>query len=196
MASNSLRFEDRLDGASNFLSWKVRVTLLLEENDLWDIVKDVVVTPIDPRFGSSQEEGSEIQVDDHGCYKGSYDPSHIQEEYRQGDVQCPVGLYQSKNINMKMILHNKLRSVEMTRSDTVTNYLMKVTQIRDQLAVVGEKVEDKELVNMALNGFSPQWETFVQGVCARENLPSWERLWDDCIQEETQMESKGSKTGR
>jgi hypothetical protein len=29
-----LRFEDRLDGVLNFLSWKVRVTLLLEENDL------------------------------------------------------------------------------------------------------------------------------------------------------------------
>jgi hypothetical protein len=41
MASASLRFEDRLDGTSNFLSWKVRVTLLLEENDLWDIVKNV-----------------------------------------------------------------------------------------------------------------------------------------------------------
>jgi hypothetical protein len=47
MASTSLRFEDRLDGASNFLSWKVRVTLLLEENDLWDIVKDVVPLPTD-----------------------------------------------------------------------------------------------------------------------------------------------------
>jgi hypothetical protein len=47
MASTSLRFEDRLDGASNFLSWKVRVTLLLEENHLWDIVKDVVPLPTD-----------------------------------------------------------------------------------------------------------------------------------------------------
>jgi hypothetical protein len=37
-----------LDGASNFLSWKGRVIFLLEENDLWDIIKDVVVTPIDP----------------------------------------------------------------------------------------------------------------------------------------------------
>jgi hypothetical protein len=48
MASTNLRFEDRLDGASNFLSWMVRVTLSLEENDLWDIVKDVVSSPIDP----------------------------------------------------------------------------------------------------------------------------------------------------
>ena len=45
MVATSLRFEDKLDGASNFLSWKVRVTLLLEENDLWDIVKDVATSP-------------------------------------------------------------------------------------------------------------------------------------------------------
>jgi hypothetical protein len=38
-----------LDGASNFLSWKVRVTLLLEDNDLWDIVKEVLPSPIDPQ---------------------------------------------------------------------------------------------------------------------------------------------------
>jgi hypothetical protein len=39
----------------------------------------------------------------------------------------PVGLYHRKNINMKMILHNKLRYIEMTISDTITSYLMKVT---------------------------------------------------------------------
>ena len=40
--------------------------------------------------------------------------------------------------------------------------------------------------------FSSQRETFVLGVCARENLPSFETLWDDCIQEETRMESKAN----
>ena len=41
MASTSLRFKDRLDGASNLLAWKFRVIFLLEENDLWVIVKVV-----------------------------------------------------------------------------------------------------------------------------------------------------------
>ena len=72
---------------------------------------------------------------------------------------------------------------------------MKVMEIHDQLVAVGDKVEDKKLVNWALNGFPSQWETFVQGVCARDILPSWERLWDDCIYEETRMESKASKQG-
>jgi hypothetical protein len=41
----NLIFEDKLDGASKFFPWKVRVTLLLDENDLWDIIKDVVPSP-------------------------------------------------------------------------------------------------------------------------------------------------------
>jgi hypothetical protein len=64
-----------------------------------------------------------------------------------------VSLYQSENINRKMILQNKLRSIEMTKSNTITSYLMKVMQIRDQLAAVEEKIANEELVNMALNGF-------------------------------------------
>ena len=43
-----LRLEDRLEGASNFIPWKERTTLLLEECDLCDIVKKVVPNPTYP----------------------------------------------------------------------------------------------------------------------------------------------------
>jgi hypothetical protein len=49
-----------------------------------------------------------------------------------------VRLYQSVLITKKMILQNKLRSTEMTKSDSIPNYLMKVTWILDLLATVGE----------------------------------------------------------
>jgi hypothetical protein len=45
-------------------------------------------------------------------------------------------------------------------------------------------------VNVALNGFLGSWEPFVQGICAREKLPPFDRLWIDCIQEEARIESK------
>ena len=66
-------------------------------------------------------------------------------------------------------------------SDTVVSYLMRIAQIRDQLVAIGEAIEDTELVNVALNGFPKPWEPFVQGICAREKLPSFDRLWIDCI---------------
>jgi hypothetical protein len=53
---------------------------------------------------------------------------HISEKKTTREMfDALLGLYESENINRKMILHNKLRSVEMTRSNTVTSYLMKVT---------------------------------------------------------------------
>jgi hypothetical protein len=36
-----------------------------------------------------------------------------------------------------------------------------LTQIRDELTVVGEKTKDVELVHVALNGFSKSWDVFV-----------------------------------
>jgi hypothetical protein len=121
---------------------------------------------------------------------------HLSEKQTTREMfNALVGLFQSDNMNRKMILRNKLRSVQMSRSDNVTSYLMRITQIRDQLAAVGEKVTDAELVNTTLNGFSKSWEPFVKGICAREKLPSFEKLWDDFIQEETREESKASRQG-
>ena len=48
--------------------------------------------------------------------------------------------------------------------------------MRDELAVVGEVVDSVELIRVALNDFSKSWESFVRGIVARENMPSWERL--------------------
>ena len=44
----NLRFEDILEGASNFLLWKVGVILPLEENDLRDIVHTIVTPSTNP----------------------------------------------------------------------------------------------------------------------------------------------------
>jgi hypothetical protein len=77
---------------------------------------------------------------------------HISEKKMMKEMfDVMVSLYQSHNINRKMILQNKLRSIVMFKLDTVTSYLMNITQIHDQLAAIGEKVEDEELVNLALN---------------------------------------------
>jgi len=57
-------------------------------------------------------------------------------------------------LNMKMILRNKIRSIQMSRFDNLPSYFKRITQIRDQLATIGEKVDDVELVNAALNGFT------------------------------------------
>jgi len=87
-----------------------------------------------------------------------------------------------------MLLKNKLTATHMSDTDTVASYLIKIIELRDQCAAIGMKVEDEELVPIALNGFSTPWESFVQYVFAREKLPTFENLWDDFVQEETRRE--------
>jgi hypothetical protein len=45
MVDTPLRVEDRLDGSSNFLSWKERVNLALKKYDLWELVDNAVTPP-------------------------------------------------------------------------------------------------------------------------------------------------------
>jgi hypothetical protein len=53
---------------------------------------------------------------------------HISEKKTKKETfDALVSLYKSENINRKMILQNKLRSIDMTKSDSVTSNLMKVT---------------------------------------------------------------------
>jgi hypothetical protein len=54
----------------------------------------------------------------------------------------------------------------MSRSNNVSIYFMRITQVRDQLVAIGDKMEDVEIINVALNGLPKSWEPFVKGFCA------------------------------
>jgi hypothetical protein len=48
MITFSFRYEDRLEGPSNFVRWKCWAQILLEEHVLWDFMETKVAEPIDP----------------------------------------------------------------------------------------------------------------------------------------------------
>jgi hypothetical protein len=58
----------------------------------------------------------------------------------------------------------------------MVNYLGRITELRDHMAALGEKLKDEEFVPIALNGFTPSWKPFVQGISAFDKLPSFENL--------------------
>jgi len=62
----------------------------------------------------------------------------------------------------------------MSKTDSVTGYLIGITQVRDQLGAVSMTVTDVELVRVALNGFTKPWTSFIEGICAREKLLSFD----------------------
>ena len=78
----------------------------------------------------------------------------------------------------------------MYDSDSINSYLMKVSELRDQLAAINDPVDDKELVTIALNGLPSSWEPFIQGLCAWKKPTKFDKLWALCVQEETRLQSR------
>ena len=48
-----IRFEDQLDGISNYLQWKVRMSAVLKENKIWNYVSSVVVVLVIHQFAQA-----------------------------------------------------------------------------------------------------------------------------------------------
>jgi hypothetical protein len=191
MTSN-IRFEDILEGISNCLQWKVRINSVLRENKLWSFANTIVPIPASDPIALDVHEVREAKtqriildgVRDHLI-------PHLAEKKTTNEMWVALkGLYEAKNENRIMALRDKLHGTRMVKGESVATYLTRVAQVKDELAAVGEFIPDSELVQIALKGFTKEWEVFVKCVVGREKLPDWSRLWDDFTQEEIREESQ------
>jgi hypothetical protein len=195
MSISQMRAEDRLAGASNWSSWKARMVFVLEDLELWDIVEAVVpaipvTAPVLVAEYKKRNNKAKRTISD-----GVRDHiiPHVTGKahaYQMWASLC--SLYESSNENRKMVLHDRLRSIRMLKDESVSSFLARFTQIRDELGAVGEVIVPNSLVRQALHSFTKPWGPFIQGIVAREHLPTWERMWDDFAQEEIRLASESS----
>jgi hypothetical protein len=60
--TSSIRFEDRLEGISNDLQWKVRITNVLKENKLWLFVNIVMPVLVSDPIAPDVHEVNEVKA--------------------------------------------------------------------------------------------------------------------------------------
>jgi hypothetical protein len=72
-----IRYEDRLEGISNYLQWKVRISSVLKENKIWSYVSTVVVAPTTDPIALDLHEVKEAKAtkDHSGWSKGPTHPT-------------------------------------------------------------------------------------------------------------------------
>ena len=46
-----------------------------------------------------------------------------------------------------------------------------------------------------MNGLPRPWDPFIKGICSRRKLTKFNRLWEDCTQEEARLEAREEKLG-
>ena len=76
MAINIFRPEEKLKGSANYNSWKARLTAILEENDLDDIVFNIIEEPTSNagRFAFKKKQAKARRII-YDC-QGNFDAHH------------------------------------------------------------------------------------------------------------------------
>jgi hypothetical protein len=97
--------EYRFDGESNLLSWKERVTLVLKEYDLLDLVEREVVPPLDLEDLAVHEKKEikyvRVILD---SMKDHLIPYPYKKNMSKYMFDALIGLFQRTNMNRKMVL--------------------------------------------------------------------------------------------
>ena len=84
----------------------------------------------------------------------------------------------------------------MQKGEQIDTFLGRLKEIRDQLTSIGATLDQELMVRTALNTVSEEWETFVQSILGRANLPNWEKLWVALRQKEIRQRRKTGSSSK
>jgi hypothetical protein len=149
---NKTLVEDRLDGSKNFSSWKSRLQITLEDNDLLSLIKKNLPE------STTDEEKDEWKACDVKARKmiiysvRDHILSHIstlKTTYEMYDAL--KNMFERNNTNIVLTLKHQLQNIKMMKDDTIATFFMKISEIIDQLGAIREITTDKEIVMITLN---------------------------------------------
>ena len=159
---NKTLVEDRFDGSSNFSSWKSRLQVTLEEDDLLSVIpKTLREIATDEEKEIRREEDVKARkiiiysVRDHLLPR----ISNLKKTYEMYEEL--KDMFESDNTLRALTLKGQLQSTKMTKGDTVATFFMKISEIKEQLGAIGEIMSDRELVLSTLNNLPKHWEPFL-----------------------------------
>lgn len=171
--------------------WKAKILSILDRHCIKTFTLRIVAIPVDPADNEKYDEAMGKAkciildgVKDHVV-------QHIVEKETTKETWDALKmLYQHTSMQRKMLLENQLLSYQMQKGEQIDHFLGWLKEIRDQLTSIRAKPNQEMLVRTALNAVSEEWDTIIESILGRVNLPDWEELWADLRQEEIRRLSK------
>ena len=101
-----------------------------------------------------------------------------------------LNAYEVNNATRVLALKRKLNHIQIKNGESINYYFLRVSDIRDELSSIGTIITDKKLTLMAIDGLPDSWETFAQGINAKDNFPDFKKLKNNILQEESKKLKK------
>ena len=73
-------------------------------------------------------------------------------------------------------MRTELYKMKVSKEEGVASYLMRVSQLRDQLQELGEIMSDKEMTTVVLNALPDEWVNFVSSIYGKKEATPFSEL--------------------
>lgn len=147
---------ERFDG-TNFHLWKYKLSMLLKEKNLWNIVTGVESSPLSDSLKANflvkqQKAASIITL----CLSNAIIPDIIGEDDPKLIWDKLTSLYESKTLVNTLFLRRKLFTIVKSTTHTMREHINEVRSLADQLKLCGSPVDEKDIVMTLLMSLPEQ----------------------------------------
>jgi hypothetical protein len=135
---NSMKFENKLDGASNFRVWKTMIDLILAKNKVLDIVKGKIVKPEfeegkekEPQNVAAMGKFKDVDINAMSIIVDSIKDhlipyiSHLDSSKKMYDAL--TNLFSVRNIGQVISLKNELCDMKMNEDENIASYFVRIS---------------------------------------------------------------------
>ena len=84
----------------------------------------------------------------------------------------------------------------MDKNEIVALFFSRISQLKEQLLVVGAQTEEDDFIDAAIDGLLDSWAPFISSVCGKVESPTFEGFWHECIEEEARLQRRFGPSGK
>ena len=182
-----------LKGA-NYPTWKVQCRMTLVRDGLWGIVSGTETAPAEggdrrSKFLARRDRALATIV-------LAVEPSLL---YLIGDPEDPVAVweklqnqFQKKTWANKLALRRRLHSLQLKDGESVQDHIKAMTELFNELAIVGDAIEEEDRVVYLLASLPDSFNTLVTALEASEDVPKMEVVTERLLHAERKQKERTS----
>ena len=186
---------------SNYPTWKLQCRMILMRGGVWSIVNGTEVAP-EPGAGEDVLAKFAARRDSALAHVVlSVDPSLL---YLLGDPDDPVAVwkklsdqFQKKSWANKLQLRRRLYSLRLRDGESVQEHIRKLTELFEELAVVGDPMKEEDQVVHLLASLPESFNVLVTALEANADVPKMEVVTERLLHEERKhQDNAGSSSSK
>ena len=177
----------------NFPTWKIQMKMLLISQELFGYVNGTKTAPADQAtaayrtFVINRDKALAaivLAVDSSLLYLlgDPVDPAVVWERINN--------TFQKKTWANKLRLRKKLHSMHLGPGVEMQQHIKTFVELFDELAVIGDAVEDEDMVINLLASLPDSYSTLVTALEASDAVPSWDIVTEKLYHEEQKVKRK------